>query len=59
MEKIIGNIAISVINNYLKTVVKNNEKCQNCQIGFKLDEEHICFCAGECVANNFKYFKER
>ena len=59
MEKLISDIALLAINKYLEEVIKNNEKCQNCQLGIRQEEKHICFFAGECVANNFKCFKER
>lgn len=45
---------IENIDEYLKLVCKNSEKCSQCM----LYHNGICFFAYECVANNFNFFKE-
>lgn len=57
-EDAVKKILYHYADNFLKEIIKNNSKCQNCACYHK--ELNCCFLAFECVKNNFKDFvKER
>lgn len=43
---------IKELNEYLKEVIANNNKCSQCQ----RNHCNICFFAYECIKNNFNFY---
>ena len=42
------------LDEYLREVIKNDEKCNNCVLKH---EDNICFFAHGCIKNNHSHFK--